>query len=332
MSPTPQWYSLTPAGPVTLGNLTPVGQNSGQVGCRWPPNGHQLAACLNLPTSCQLWGPFWLYEDRLYVVLPQTFYALEDEQLREPESFAIHRLRLDGDHRWQVRSEHEGKPIKMIGGQYLISGTDFQKHFGTVGKPEHPHLHHLPWRTLTLSHNSREDYQVKDEGGFFAEMTTLLNPGWSLLVGIIGDYQPAKWGVLGAGGMPVAIAPIEAEVQERWSWLGASCPGSTGGVLMTGSLWQKQEQKISWPCPPRPLQIKAYAAAQGEPWQSWKKVVDRKDARKRVSVLTPGEWLTPAGAVYLWEGEGPQQSGPWPDLFKRHVLGYGHLWLFKDKE
>jgi hypothetical protein len=318
-----RWYSLTPAGPVTLGNLTPVGQNSGQVGCRWPPNGHQLAACIKLPTNCQQWGPFWLFEDTLYVLLPQTVYALVEDLQDDTSPSAIYRLKWDGRY-WQVQQEHKDKPIEIVGGKYLISGDQLAKAFWQRGASTSPQLKSLPWRTLILSHNSREDYQVKDEGGFFAEMTTLLDPGWSVLVGIIGAYTLAKWGVLGAGGMPVAIAQVEGD----WSWLGATCPEATGGILLTGALWQKEEQKISWPCPPLP--IKAYAAEKGEPWQSWKKVVDRKEPGRRVSVLTPGEWLTPAGAVYLWDGERPEQSGPLNDPFNRHALGYGHLWLFKE--
>lgn len=75
------WLTLTPAGPLSLGNLTPVGQNSGQVGCRWPPNGHQLAACLGLPSSARLWGPFWhslASPKSFYVPLPLPVYALDE--------------------------------------------------------------------------------------------------------------------------------------------------------------------------------------------------------------------------------------------------------------
>jgi hypothetical protein len=118
-------------------------------------------------------------------------------------------------------------------------------------------------------------------------------------------------------------------VRKDWDWLSAECPNSTGAVLLTGALWQKQNWKRSVPYPSSA--IRAYAADTGIPWQSWKKVRDRHRPEQQVSVLTAGEWLTPAGAVYLWDGAAPvQQSGPLPDRFQRHVLGYGHLWLFED--
>ncbi|WP_051017283.1 hypothetical protein [Dactylococcopsis salina] len=67
------------------------------------------------------------------------------------------------------------------------------------------------------------------------------------------------------------------------------------------------------------------------PWQSWTTVRDRNDSQQTVRVLTPGEWLTPAGAVYLWERESPaRRSGPLSDQFHRDALGYGHLWLFEE--
>jgi len=113
-----------------------------------------------------------------------------------------------------------------------------------------------------------------------------------------------------------------------WEWLGEECKGATGGVLLTGALWSKQTYSV--PCPEG---VRAYAAETGVPWQSWKKVKDRKDPERRVAVLTPGEWLTPAGAVYLWqEGSSIQKSGPMPDPFHRDALGYGHIWLFRDEE
>lgn len=68
----------------------------------------------------------------------------------------------------------------------------------------------------------------------------------------------------------------------------------------------------------------------GVPWQSFKFIRHPKSGEPR-RVLTPGEWLTPAGAVYLWDDLAPsQRSGPLTDPFHRHVLGYGHLWLFKE--
>ncbi|MGY2779716.1 hypothetical protein ACVW0B_001623 [Thermostichus sp. MS-CIW-23] len=317
------WLTLTPAGPLSLGNLTPVGQNSGQVGCRWPPNGHQLAACLGLPSSARLWGPFWhsLASPRsFYVPLPLPVYALDEGKDKLERVF---RLQEVGGY-WQPRSEHERKPIQVVGGSRLISGVGLRSLWrdGTVEGRE---LVELPWRTLTLSHNSRQDYQVREEGGFFAEMTTLMDPGWSILVGILGEYEPPRWGTLGAGGMPVAIQPVKLI---GWEWLGEECKGATGGVLLTGALWSKQTYSV--PCPEG---VRAYAAETGVPWQSWKKVKDRKDPGRRVAVLTPGEWLTPAGAVYLWqEGSPIQKSGPMPDPFHRDALGYGHIWLFRDEE
>ncbi len=326
------WYSITPAGTVAIGNLTPVGQNSGQVGCRWPPNGHHLAACLNLPSNCQIWGPFWWYagETDIYVTLPLPVYRLESKTEELPQE--IFRLQWR-DQQWQVRSEHQTQPIEIIGGKYLISGY-ILKVFWQAGKFKNPLLKKFPWETLTLSHNSREDFQVKDEGGFFAEMTTLMLPRWSILVKVIGDCTLPDWGFLGAGGTPVAIAPVK-EVKDNW--LTVDCTKSTGAVLLTGALWQRNDmssathcdRQVSCPVPPFP--IKAYAADTGVPWQSWKRVRDRHDPEKRVSVLTPGEWMTPAGAVYLWEGTVPLlKSEPVRDSYNRHVLGYGHLWLFQE--
>ncbi len=318
------WYSITPAGPVAIGNLTPVGLNSGQVGCRWPPNGHHLAACLNLPKDCQLWGPFWYSGQDIYVPLPQPVYTLDTKREHIPPQ-NIYRLQWHEQH-WQVQPEHRDKEIEMVGGRYLIPGNSL-KHFWKAGKSTSPSLQQLPWSTLTLSHNSREDFQVKDEGGFFAEMTTLMHAGWSILVKAIGEYTPPTWSILGAGGTPVAIAPV----RRNWDWLEAECPNATGAVLLTGALWQKQQLKRSVPYPSGAIQ--AYAADTGVPWQSWKKVRDRHQPEQQVSVLTPGEWLTPAGAVYLWDRVAPapvQKSGPFPDSYQRYVLGYGHLWLFED--
>lgn len=187
---TVNWLTLTPAGPLSLGNLTPVGQNSGQVGCRWPPNGHQLAACLGLPSSAQLWGPFWhslALPQSFYVPLPLPVYALDEGR---DEVTQVFRLREVGGY-WQSRPEHEGQPIEVVGGSLLISAVGLRRLWreGTVPGDE---LVQLPWRTLTLSHNSRHDYQVREEGGFFAEMTTLMEPGWSILVGVLGDYEPPQ--------------------------------------------------------------------------------------------------------------------------------------------
>lgn len=316
------WYSITPAGTVAIGNLTPVGQNSGQVGCRWPPNGHHLAACLNLPSHCQLLGPFWYSGRDIYLTLPLPVYRLESADELPQEIFRFQWR----DGQWQVHPEHLGKKIEIVGGRYLIRGSDLT-FFWKQGKKDKPALQPLPWSTLTLSHNSREDFQVKDEGGFFAEMTTLMNPGWSILVKVIGESKRDPWSFLGAGATPVAIAPVE---RINADWLEAPCANATGAVLLTGALWQKGNLKVSIPHPS--FAIKAYAAEMGIPWQSWKKVKDRHNPQKRVQVLTPGEWMTPAGAVYLWEGAAPvQRSGPVADPYNRHALGYGHLWLFEDK-
>lgn len=67
---------------------------------------------------------------------------------------------------------------------------------------------------------------------------------------------------------------------------------------------------------------------QNPPRDGWANYLPRSPA------LVPGEWMTPAGAVYLWEDTAPiQQSGPYRDPLnpmKRDVLGYGHLWLFEE--
>ncbi|MDY7012419.1 MAG: hypothetical protein SVX43_02255 [Cyanobacteriota bacterium] len=322
-------YSITPAGTVAIGNLTPVGQNSGQVGCRWPPNGHHLAACLqfNEGQSCQLRGPFWYRggED-IYVPLPLPIYRLEEPPLENTIPQAIYSFQWR-DGRWQVLPEHQGKTIEQIGGQYLIRGTSLRNLYesGAIRSVESGELHPLPWQTLTLSHNRREDYQVREEGGFFAEMTTLLAPGWSILVEIIGDYEPPEWSSIGAGGTPARITRVD-DLDDAWLYRSVEEPA--GAVLLTGALWSKPEEMLSVPHPPVPL--KGYAAETGEPWQSWTQVPHREDRGRKVRVLTPGEWMTPAGAVYLWpEGEAPiQESQPYRDPYKRHVLGYGHLWLF----
>jgi hypothetical protein len=318
------WYAITPAGTVAIGNLTPVGQNSGQVGCRWPPNGHQLAACLNLPKDCQLWGPFWYFGGNIYVTLPLTAYRLVSPEAIPQEIF---RMQWQNE-QWGVHPKHQGKEIEIVGGRYLIAGNSLQT-FWKTGLLTNAPLQELPWRGLTLSQNSREDFQVKDEGGFFAEMTTLMNPGWSILVKVIGSYTPpnSNWSFLGAGGTPVVITPVRV----MDNWLEVVCPNPTGAILLTAALWQRGTDKVSIPYPPLGESIKAYAAEMGVPWQSWKRVPDRGDREKKVQVLTPGEWITPAGAVYLWKGVAPlQKSAPLPDNFYRHVLGYGHLWLFEE--
>ncbi len=320
------WYKITPSGPIAIGNLTPVGQNSGQVGCRWPPNGHQLAACLNLPSDCQLWGPFWYNGTTLAVPLPQTVYTLARQMPTDPQAVPteIDRMQWRQGY-WQVRPEHQGEAIEQLGGRYLIADSSLQ-FLWKSGVLNQPQLFRLPWQTLTLSHNRRQNFQVVDEGGFFAEMTTLVDYGWALLVRIIGNFTPPQWSHLGAGATPVAIAPVN----RQWSWLEADCPAATGAVLLTGALWHRADRKLSLPYPTVPLQ--AYAADLGMPWQSWKQVRDRHNPQHRVGVLTPGEWLTPAGAVYLWDGSPPVgRSGPLPDPFQRHVLGYGHLWLFQEQ-
>lgn len=269
-----------------------------------------------------MWGPFWYFNREIYVVLPLPVYRLVSPEKMPQEIF---RFQWE-DEQWQVRIEHREKEIEIVGGRYLIPGNSL-KMFWKTGQLKNPPLQDLPWQTLTLSHNSREDFQVKDEGGFFAEMTTLMSPVWSILVKIIGDYVPPNWGCLGAGGTPVAIAPVRV----MDNWLEAECPNPTGAILLTGALWQKGSWKVSIPYPHPQEQIKAYAAEMGIPWQSWKRVKDRDKPEMQVQVLTPGEWITPAGAVYLWNEVAPlTKSGPLPDLHHRHVLGYGHLWLFQE--
>lgn len=316
------WYAIYPSAPITLGNLTPVGQNSGLVGCRWPPNGHQLAGCLGLPNDCQMWGPFYTFGRDLYLPLPLPVYTTSDLKKQEIPS-DIYRMRYS-QKGWQVRPEHEGKEVEVIGGQYLMRANDFRS-FWQAGKWENPRLVLLPWETLTLSHNRRENYQVAEEAGFFAEQTTLLQVDCAIAVKIIGDYEPPTESALGAGGTPVIIKPLK----RQWDWLGESCENPTGAVLLTGALWEHQSAKTSVPFPNFP--IKGYAADSPVPWQSWKTVSDRNHPEQQVRTLTPGEWLTPAGAVYLWDGESPvTQSGPLQDPYYRHALGYGHLWLFEE--
>jgi hypothetical protein len=145
----------------------------------------------------------------------------------------------------------------------------------------------------------------------------------AIAVKIIGNYTPPPDSFLGAGATPVVIKTL----RRNWDWLGAPCADATGAVLLTAALWEQPKEKMSVPHPNFP--IKAYAADSPSPWQSWKKVKDRNNPQQKVPVLTPGEWLTPAGAVYLWEGESPvSQSGPLTDAYHRDALGYGHLWLF----
>ena len=188
-------------------------------------------------------------------------------------------------------------------------------------------------------------------------MATLMQPGWSILVKIIGDYIPPRSGCLGAGATPVAINPLP---KIRDKWLNSAPEQPQGAVLLTGALWRKEpkldpEPKIdpeskldpkpkldpvSVPCPTfsNGSRVVAYAAEAGIPWQSWKNVKHRHNKQKEISVLTPGEWLTPAGAVYLWGENSPvSKSEPLrnpdkaPDYLKRFnhwALGYGHLWLF----
>ena len=317
------WYKITPSGPITIGNLTPIGQNSGQVGCRWPPNGHHIAACIDLPSDCQIWGPFWGFEDCLHLVLPNTTYTTDTAKSDQDIPSKIYCLEWR-DETWKVHPKHENQEIEIVGGSYLIQANDLLE-FWRAKEFSKPALCPLPFETMVLSHNTRVDYQILDEGGFFAEMTTLMDTGWSILIKIIGDYVPRKWGMLGAGGTPVAITPLEKE----WDWLGERKENANGAILLTGALWQKHNSKIS--CPTPMPNLKAYAAELGIPWQSWKSVKDRHDPKRRVQVLTPGEWLTPAGAVYLGEsGSFGNFSGPRQDSFHRDALGYGHLLLFRD--
>ena len=344
------WYSIVPAGAVAIGNLTPVGQNSGQVGCRWPPNGHQLAACLQLPKNCQLWGPFWHWSSRpneIYLTLPQTTYYLETERpnLERLPSRIFRSQWQEG--RWQVKPNLAHQNPINAGGEFLLRGTYFSG-FWQRKELRDPPL--IPvsqvWQTLNLSHNRRQNYRVVDEGGFFAEMVTFMQPGWSILVKIIGNYTPPQSGCLGAGATPVAINPVP---RIRDKWLDSASEQPQGAVLLTGALWRAKPKldpkkpklnpvSVPYPTFSNGSRVVAYAAEAGVPWQSWKSVEHRHSDRKQISVLTPGEWLTPAGAVYLWGANNPvTKSEPLknpdnaPDYLKRFnhwALGYGHLWLF----
>ena len=337
------WYSLVPAGAISLGNLTPVGQNSGQVGCRFPPNGHHLAACLRLPTNCQLWGAFWHHVSRpndIFITLPQTTYCLEGDLEAEnklPSKIFRSQWR---EGRWQVKSGHQQQNPVSLGGEYLIEGCSFRS-FWNMGRLKIFSGELVPisqvWQSLTMTHNSRDNYVVKDEAGFFAEMATFMTSGWSILVKIIGDYTPPKYGCLGAGATPVAINPLQ-DIND--DWLDARPEKTQGAVLLTGALWQKQDRPVSIPYPifHDGGETIAYAAETAIPWQSWKKITLRGRENKRVQTLTPGEWLTSAGAVYLWGERCPvKQSEPLRDdpnakreakRFNNWALGYGHLWLF----
>jgi hypothetical protein len=216
------WYAIYPSAPVTLGNLTPVGQNSGLVGCRWPPNGHQLAGCIGLPKTCQLWGPFWHFQNELYLPLPLPVYTTSEIK---GEALPKNLYRMSyRENAWQVRPEHQGQDIAVIGGRYLIPANTFRA-FWKAGTFQNPPLISFPWETLTLSHNSRDNYQVKDEGGFFAEMTTLLKPGCAIALKVIGDYTPPTESFLGAGATPVTIQPLN----RNWDWLGSRFMGATPG-------------------------------------------------------------------------------------------------------
>ena len=321
------WYTITPAGNVTLGNLTPVGQNSGQVGCRWPPNGHQLAAVLDLPRSDQLWGPFWFHDRNLYLPIPQGVYT--DASPLTPEAFSkgINLFRMYWRDGWQLQDVHQGQDIEQMGGRFLIRSQDFQQ-LWQQGRLTNVQLQPLPWEILTLSHNRREEYQVVEEGGFYAERTILMKAGWSILVKVLGQGNSQNHGTLGAGRTPVVISQVSATYAQGWGFLGDSCPDADSAVLLTGALWSDREAKTSLPYPPDAKPI-AYAADLGEPWQSWKMMPDKKNGGLH-SRLTPGEWLTPAGAVYRWEKAPTQQSGPLKDPFNRDAWGYGHLWLFKE--
>ncbi|MDB9315012.1 type III-B CRISPR module-associated Cmr3 family protein [Spirulina sp. CS-785/01] len=317
------WYRITPAGTIALANLTPIGQNSGQVGCRWPPNGHHLAACLQFKKekgSSQLWGPFWTQGDqRIYIPLPLPVYCLDSDLQQHNPPQRIFRFQWRNQ-QWHVQPDHQNQPIQQIGGQYLITGnalTSLWDQGHTTLTPQQ--LVPLPWQTLTLSHNRRDNYQVAEEGGFYAEMTTLLDPGWSILVKVWGDYHPPTWSTLGAGGTPVRIHP-QPDIDDQW--LTRDCPHPQGAILLTGALWQHLDTSLSLPYPP--LDLETYVADLPIPWQTWAKTPD-----PNASQLTPGEWLTPPGAVYFWPGDSPlKASQPYPDPHQRHTLGYGHLWLF----
>ncbi len=323
------WYAIYPTGPITLGNLTPVGQNSGLIGCRWPPNGHQLASCIGLPTNCQIWGPFWYSKNNLYLPLPLPVYTTNQGK-QGPKN--LYRMQFS-EQGWQVRPEHQNnEKVEIVGGQYLIAAGPLDNFWkdGVQGPGDcKRNLVALPWQTLTLSRNHRENYEVREEGGFFAEMTTLLETGWAIALKIIGDYEPPSESYLGAKGTPVTIRPLRSE----WNWLGEQCDNATGGILLTAALWKERAAKRSLPYPDfEQFPIKAYAADDPVPWQSWKKVPDQKNHQQYVTTLTPGEWLTPAGAVYLWDRESSPlaRSGPVTDPYNRDALGYGHLLLFEE--
>ena len=187
---------------MAIGNLTPVGQNSGQVGCRWPPNGHHLAGCLGLPQRAQLWGAFLVQRHHPLCagapngLCPARIPTQPSPVGRRRPPQDIFRLQWREGY-WQPLPQHQGQDIELLGDRYLMpinSLRDFWPRYQSTTAQ----LVHLPWQTLTLSHNRRKDFQVVEEGGFFAEMTTLMNPGWSLAVRLMGDFYPtpagAPWG------------------------------------------------------------------------------------------------------------------------------------------
>lgn len=318
------WYSITPTGTITLGNLTPVGQNSGLVGCRWPPNGNQLAAALNLPKTTQMWGPFWLHEKNLYLPVPQGVYTHRLPSTQNTRVLDLYRMYWQ--EKWQLH--HQTTPdieIEQLGGKYLIKSQDFRQLWeqGFLNQVE---VQPLPWQTLTLSHNRREDFQVVEEGGLYAEKTILMASKWSIVIKVIGKGEPQKYGTLGAGATPIVTVPLENLETESWEFLGAEIPDADGAVLLTSALWSNGRTKTSHPYPDQHEPL-AYLAQQGEPWQTWKTVSHKLTPERK---LTPGEWLTPAGAIYRWHKAPITKSGPLLDPFNRHVWGYGHLWLFKE--
>ncbi|NLQ05443.1 hypothetical protein [Cylindrospermopsis raciborskii] len=313
-----KWYKITPSGSLTLGNLTPVGQNSGLVGCRWPPNGNQLAATLNLPRNSQMWGPFWGYENNLYLPLPQTAYTVTGSTSSPYREL----YRMFWDRGWQLQDQH--KEIEHLGGGHLIRAEGL-KQLWQQGKLRvtDEQLKPLPWKTLTLSHNRRENFQVVEEGGFYAEKTILLDPGWSIFVKIMGEELPYNHGILGAGRTPVSITGLTTARTENWEYIGETNGKANSAILLTPALWSNPRTKTSLPYPPEFPPV-SYAAELGKPWQTWKTLPDEQTR------LTPGEWLTPAGAVYKWQTPPLTRSGPYPDSFNRDKWGYGHLWFYED--
>ncbi|WLT40401.1 hypothetical protein NON20_24270 (plasmid) [Synechocystis sp. B12] len=164
-----QWYRIVPTGPISISNLAPVGQNSGQVAVVGPPMAIIIAACLQLPKSCQLLGPFWHQDGALrgkvFVPLPLSVYQLVN--LDSNWSGFLYRQQYNPQLKgWEVQPAHIDEEIDVVGGRYLIQDKSLRDLWQQKQLRIGSDIVSLPWQTLTLSHNRRENFEVVDEGGF----------------------------------------------------------------------------------------------------------------------------------------------------------------------